>query len=149
MSVLVGVLLAIVNGSCGSGWTYKPNANRCFKLVNERLSWDEAQTTCVSMGATLAKIRNEAVEAEVQDVAAPGDLQFLVGLRYDQAKREWLWRDGSKADYYNWEYGLWENGGQWGECVIASLDPKFGASGRWYNVDCAYYPRSFVCEKAA
>ncbi|KAK7933318.1 hypothetical protein WMY93_004214 [Mugilogobius chulae] len=44
------------NQGCAEGWT--KFGSRCFKLINEKITWFDAEKSCHSLGANLASIHS-------------------------------------------------------------------------------------------
>ena len=121
--------LALVAVSCGSVYT----------LMNEAVSWSDANAACQAAGLQLASV-NSAAENALLLTAAAGNAVWIGGT--DAAiDGTWKWSpSGTPLSYTNWASGEPNNYGRNEDCVHLS-----GTSGKWNDVNCARKFK-FVCE---
>ncbi|XP_039532861.1 macrophage mannose receptor 1-like isoform X2 [Pimephales promelas] len=107
---------------------------RSFIYVNERKTWQDAQSYCRARFTDLATADNMSdVSLLVNSVDAGYRGSVWIGL-HNGTEYRWVWSMGSLSQYSNWYPG--EPNGD-GECVIS-------LNGRWYDESCsAVLP--FVC----
>ncbi|KAH7715396.1 antifreeze protein [Aphelenchoides avenae] len=129
--------------NCPPGWSFSEGAKRCYKVNNDLITWEEAQARCESFNATLATIPNRETEEALRNytyVYVNEDV-FHIGLRYIPGiTGEWVWLDGTKANYTHWYTAP---NPAFGECAQASLERD---GGRWYPEPCGVVKRPSVCE---
>ena len=46
--------LSLVFGQCPSGYVHFASSNKCYRLVKETASWDNARAQCLAQGGDLA-----------------------------------------------------------------------------------------------
>ena len=52
--------LSLVSGQCPSGYVHFASSNKCYRLVKEAASWDNARTQCRAQGGDLAVPTSQA-----------------------------------------------------------------------------------------
>lgn len=122
---------------------------KCLVVSNMMAAWTPARDACRSMGGDLATIHdaaeNQALLANIYGkVAAP---YVWIGLNDMDSEGNFVWSDGSPADYRNWFPGDPTNGGMAGPENCVALGTT--AYRMWNDATCedsAYYvcalPRS-------
>ncbi|KAH7717168.1 macrophage mannose receptor 1-like [Aphelenchoides avenae] len=60
-----------VDGACPLGWSYFEGTRKCFKVFEQRKSWNESRANCKQHGAKLASITSEEENAFVVGIALP------------------------------------------------------------------------------
>ncbi|XP_017540854.1 ladderlectin-like isoform X1 [Pygocentrus nattereri] len=128
---------------CPSGWlTY---SRRCFKYVDQGMAWISAERHCLSLGANLVSIHHEN---EYQLVKAlirahdPKENPTWIGLSDCQEEKMWIWSDGSKLDYTNWNSN--EPNFSNGECCVHM---NWADQKNWNDIPCTQYKYPFVCAR--
>ncbi|XP_075934248.1 putative C-type lectin domain family 20 member A isoform X2 [Anarhichas minor] len=109
--------------------------NETFVLINNTMTWTEAQSYCREHHTDLASVRNMVDNQKVQNLVPSGD-HVWIGLFRDG----WKWSDGSDSSFRNWKTtptGLSET------CAAAD----FCANGRWDDLNCNVM-RAFICYSA-
>ncbi|XP_056156025.1 galactose-specific lectin nattectin [Lampris incognitus] len=132
---------AVMNNFCPTGWSRF--GMRCFIFITVPKMWIEAQVYCLFEGATLASIHNNEQNRFIQALTRGDGYEFpntwIGGTDGIQACL-WLWIDGTRFDYNNWNWG--EDDHQNANC----LEINYGASLRWRAMSCdTILP--FVCAK--
>lgn len=61
-------MLIIFSLGCRSGFDYLPGVNGCFKVIIQKLNWDQATEACRSIanGSNLAAITNAAKQDSIK-----------------------------------------------------------------------------------
>lgn len=124
---------------CQQGWS--KYENRCFKFINERLTWDVAETVCqMSYGANLATVQSETHQAWLSSLA--GRKAYWIGLSDNTETGYWSFSNGEALRYSNWKSG--------GERVKRNLSRKHcvivDKRRKWRNKICSKRKARFVCE---
>ena len=121
-------------------WTFYPDPAK-YEIINNGLSWQEAEAYCESKGGHLAVITSEREQAMIQSLIKDASLSnnFLIGgCRNENGDFEWV--TGEPMTYTNWDSGEPNNGmGSNDEYYI-----EMYYSGVWN--DCNSVRRPFVCE---
>ncbi|KAH7693252.1 hypothetical protein AAVH_39715, partial [Aphelenchoides avenae] len=55
-----------IDATCPPGWKSSADVGRCYKHVNQRLTWSSALSACDQLNGTLANIPDEAFQKAVQ-----------------------------------------------------------------------------------
>ncbi len=116
------------NGSCVG--TVKTEAKRptcdgsifngsCYKLYDkgpiaaDRVTWKQAEATCVAWGGHLASIANSAEDTFVYNLQAPcaGIYGSWIGMTDEAQEGKWVWSDGTPFSYTKWQSGEPNNNG--------------------------------------
>ncbi|GMR52025.1 hypothetical protein PMAYCL1PPCAC_22220, partial [Pristionchus mayeri] len=105
----------------------------CYQVSENAQSWQDAQTTCRDMGATMASIHNQQENSFIRRLAvSKGAVNGLfLGGSIAGKGNQFGWIDGTTWDYDNF-YPSFPIGGN-GECLTMDT---FAASGQWMNIDC-------------
>uniref|UniRef100_A0A4W5RP91 C-type lectin domain-containing protein n=1 Tax=Hucho hucho TaxID=62062 RepID=A0A4W5RP91_9TELE len=118
---------------CPGGWTkYK---SRCFMFVNTAMTWPQAESYCLSLGANLASVHNYWENYNLQQLVLKNTGQHhatWIGGSDAVQNRQWFWSDGSKFDYQNWERGEPNNYGGREPCIHMNA----GGDKMWNDLDC-------------
>jgi hypothetical protein len=110
-----------------------------YTLMNNALSWSDANADCLAKGLQLASVRSTA-ENELLLTAAAGNKVWIGGT--DAASEgKWKWSStGTPLSYTNWYSGEpndWEGNE---DCT------EFYSNGKWNDGNCAKRTK-FVCER--
>ena len=101
------------------------------------MKWDAAKSACENLGSKLAVVNSEA---KLRALAPKISMRAWIGLHRDpNNKSSWLWVDGSRVNYTNWNSGE-PNNAHREHCVEI-----FAHSGIWNNMPCSKY-LNYVCE---
>ncbi|KAL9968113.1 hypothetical protein ACROYT_G026445 [Oculina patagonica] len=128
------VLRSNSQGICPNNWIRLQGS--CYKFVSKTLTWNAAKSACEALGSKLAVVNSQA---ENQAIAARLSQTTWIGLYRDpKDKNRWLWLDGSRPSYTNWDKGQPEAHER---CVAIY---RYGL---WHDWTCnAGSVPSFVCE---
>ena len=124
----------ILIGICPNNWIGLQGS--CYKIITKTLTWPAAKSACEALGSKLAVVSSQA---ENQAIAARLSQMAWIGMyRNPKDKNRWLWVDGSRPTYTNWDKG---QPGASEECVV--IYP----SSVWHDWPSnAQAIPSFVCE---
>jgi len=136
---------------------FKPIGGKCYQIVFDRKTFDEAAAICKLMGddVVLAQPKTEEDSAalatlwcdgsEARDCTVPvggtNDVQYFIGVQ--KSGDAWQWLDGAAASYTDFDDSLTAAGGSCG--IFHSMATDGTPLGKWGSIDCAE-PRFFVCE---
>jgi len=127
--------------TCWNGWDAIQDS--CFRLYDEKKTWNEAQSLCRAKKATLATLNSEDknyfVFLQLVKPASPSSNPVWIGLSRD-TENNFHWTDGTLVEYTNWGPGLPDNSpGNNQNCT------KMNAySGLWENEEFDF-THPFVC----
>ncbi|XP_039631401.1 lectin-like [Polypterus senegalus] len=108
-------------------------------------TWVEAEAFCLNLGGHLASVHNadanKYITSFIKSKDSSGPVTWL-GASDCQQVSVWLWTDGSKWDYTNWNKGEPSNGNNVERC----LHINYAVENGWNDDNCvSEYP--FVCVK--
>ncbi|CAJ0952969.1 unnamed protein product, partial [Mesorhabditis belari] len=107
------------------GWSYFEKTASWYKVVDQEMTFDEAEADCTSRKSHLVSIHSQEENDFVWKLAknVHSCAGFWIGLKRDPKKGNALeWTDGSSVDFTNWMVGepdsnthaaLWSNNGEW------------------------------------
>lgn len=133
--------LELQRGNCPMFW-YSFNG-RCYKYVATRLTWADAELSCVSQGANLVSIHSLEEDDFVSLLIGnfdPAQGFTWIGLSDLHKEGGWMWSDGSAVEFFRWSDGQPDNAGVQEHCG----HKNYGAELRW-NDDLCSYTFAFVC----
>lgn len=124
---------------CQQGWS--KYENRCFKFINERLTWEVAETLCqMSYSANLATIQSMEHQTWVSNLA--GRKAYWIGLSSSADTGRWSYSNGESLSFSNWKAG--------GQRVKRTLTKKncviVDKKRKWRNKICSKRKARFICE---
>nr|XP_023993129.1 secretory phospholipase A2 receptor-like isoform X2 [Salvelinus alpinus] len=67
-------------------------------LIEQKMTWYEAQSYCRANYTDLVSIRNEGQKKEVKKEGMNSNIPYWIGLLYD----DWEWSDGGRSAYRYW-----------------------------------------------
>ncbi|XP_070610645.1 C-type lectin lectoxin-Lio3-like [Erythrolamprus reginae] len=149
MSLGLLVLAFSLNGigadqDCPSGWISE-NVT-CYKYFPERKTWDQAQRTCVEQqgNGQLASITDadKSVKLSYELYGTWNIFDIWFGLRLSKTSGFWLWPDGSKVTFTNWEKGEPNNFLNKEFCAALTRGSRYV---RWNDKDCEHR-HPFICQ---
>ncbi|MCC6553222.1 MAG: C-type lectin domain-containing protein [Polyangiaceae bacterium] len=103
--------------------------------------WTAAEADCVAQGGHLVSIHDGATQDEVaQGAYAIAGGEWYIGLGDEAVEGDYVWTDGTPADFTWWAGGEPNNAGN-EDCVhLASW-----AGGMWNDIPCDS-PQRYVCK---
>ncbi|GFO18836.1 fras1-related extracellular matrix protein 1 [Plakobranchus ocellatus] len=114
---------------------------RCYKPVNERLSWDESEDKCIKVfGGHLTSVRSmRQLRWLAQKMAKKA---FWIGLNDKAVSGRWQYSNGDPVAFYNWKNGTprIRRNGHKKNCVM--VKKRF----KWRNKHCDKFLARYVCE---
>ncbi|XP_022801547.1 alpha-N-acetylgalactosamine-specific lectin-like isoform X1 [Stylophora pistillata] len=99
------VTLGSCSAECDQGW--KSFNSNCFKMFEEKKSWDDAKSHCEETGAHLVKIESAdenifLLNSFLQLLSNETNREAWTGLSDKMEEGEFVWTDGSTPEYTNW-----------------------------------------------
>ncbi|XP_036001842.1 lactose-binding lectin l-2 [Fundulus heteroclitus] len=133
--------MKLLRGSCPMFW-FSFN-DRCYKYFASRMTWGEAEIHCVSEGGNLVPIHSleehNFVNYLIQNFDANQGYTWI-GLTDIHKEGSWIWSEGSKHEFSNWNDGQPNNANEIEHCGHTN----HGINHLWNDEDCsAKLP--FVC----
>ncbi|KAM9845227.1 macrophage mannose receptor 1b [Aulostomus maculatus] len=139
-------------GGCPLKWTKFDS--KCYRIINnQKLTWEDARSQCITMGGNLVSVSTRRVQAflitKMAELAS-GDLWIgLSSLKQD----EYYWTDGKSRHYTNWGYSKQRRRQgtfyqRWNEdnCVLTTGNPTIGI-GKWLIKSCND-TNGYVCHRS-
>nr|AGN52245.1 mannose receptor c type 1 [Megalobrama amblycephala] len=131
-----------------SPFRWIPFKDRCYAFVTEMKPWSRADRLCMTWGASLVSIRDEAEEKFIDAnlMLLESYKEFWIGL-FQTQKGRWLWSDKSVVDYANWASTAdyeedYEDRHSWSpDCTLISTKSK-----KWKKRHCDYTVLPFICK---
>ncbi|KAH7703135.1 Lectin C-type domain containing protein [Aphelenchoides avenae] len=116
---------------CPDGWRYFPISDKCYKVLHERLTFDEAKAQCNEVGGHLASVssREEFIFTGGITRNAWGK-RSNVALELAKSASEPVLRLGYRFDWHAAQWKLLDGSDQF---HIAKLGPRDGCFGIWIN----------------
>ena len=134
--LLIVFAVVVLPGSCPQGWI--GYGGSCYLPYVHGKTWQEANETCREMDSHLALSKsadeNEFIAVEV----GRPESRVWIGLR--RTEGEFVWSDGSKADFTNWPRNEPKSGK---DCVSLLPEDIFYS---WEVTDCDER-QAFICER--
>ncbi|XP_078480308.1 perlucin-like protein [Lampetra planeri] len=116
---------------CPRGWLLFGRS--CFYLSTSRLSWDESQKNCSSVGGSLVIITDQTVQNFLTE---QGKLQYWMGLSYRGTS--WTWVNNTVLGQSYWK----EPPSAEGCGLLMSQNPR---EKNWISIPCQDYAY-FICQ---
>ena len=116
---------------------------RVYTLMNEALSWSDANTACLAAGLQFASVHSEAENALLVTAAA-GNSVWIGGTDKD-SEDTWTWSpSGTPLLYTNWAVGQPDNYRNNQDCLAFN----YRSPGLWDDATCTL-EKKYVCQNAA
>ena len=139
-----------------SGWEYLAITGKCYKVMRDTVTWEDAREACQSEITTgdLVSIPNEEVNQFISSTLIKDGLEYWVGGYQDadngddddndddddddddddshqDATDNWVWTDGSRVVYESWYTDRWiePNDRSWG--YDSDCDHMVWGEGKW------------------
>ena len=91
------MILCFIVALCPKSWI-RGLYGSCFKLFSSRLAWNAAKSACSRIGTRLAVLNSQSLKKT--------KIPSWIALHSDpKNSSRWLWIDGSRAIYPNWDSG--------------------------------------------
>ncbi|KAL4635258.1 macrophage mannose receptor 1-like [Arapaima gigas] len=107
--------------------TYQSLGNSSFKLVPQKMNWDEARTQCKADGAELASIIDHIMQSFIMLQLQHYKEPLWIGLNSNVTNGYFHWTDNWRLRYSNWAPEEPKNNLA---CVIVDVD------GKWKTASC-------------
>ncbi|XP_037548756.1 lactose-binding lectin l-2-like [Nematolebias whitei] len=136
-----GQELKLQRGDCPMFW-FSFN-NRCYKYFASRLTWGEAEMQCLSEGANLVSIHNVQDHDFVLSLIKnfdPTREWTWIGLTDMHKEGGWIWTDGSRYSFSQWDSGQPSNDNGNQHCGHVNYGNKYN----WNDYPCSN-KSPFVC----
>ncbi|XP_036424671.1 galactose-specific lectin nattectin-like [Colossoma macropomum] len=154
VSLFLGFFLAMENLVLGqqepSSFSHKlcpcewsAHGSRYFKYFKSPLPWIDAEFECLKHGANLASVHNNEENVFLKNFIkeATGSLtRTWLGGHDAVAEGKWLWSDGSKMSFQDWDKGQPDNYNSKEHC----LEINYGGFQQWNDLPCTD-SMPFVC----
>ena len=125
--------------ACPDGFVLDDATKRCYKFVEESLSWGAAFNVCSEADSHLARVNNNGVNKRVQQFVS-GDMEIWLGISDSQDEGTWVYSNNAKVgNWNNWGEGN-PDGGEEENCATMKED------GKWNDKNCTIM-LPFVCTK--
>ncbi|XP_038142956.1 galactose-specific lectin nattectin-like [Cyprinodon tularosa] len=92
-------LRAATTGDCPPEWSWYEN--RCFHFVEDKKSWADAESHCLSVGGNLASFQSKGEYNFIRDLVhkESGQKNTWVGAHDAVKEGFWMWSDGAKFGF--------------------------------------------------
>lgn len=124
-----------ISGTCPPNWVHILRS--CYRFSYDKLEWSAAKSACEKLGSKLTVVNSEA---EQKALVPKVPYASWIGLR----RFPWVWVNGSRLSYSNWNDGEPNNWNNEEECV--EMNPS--SAGQWNDRNCngQHY---CICKKKA
>ncbi len=120
------------------------DSGNCYKFVNERMTYEEAEEHCQAEESYLVEIGSQMEQYFLQGLV--GDNKVWIGLQDKAHNGNWShWNSGAPVAYSNWQDDQTDN--KRGEQYCAELNNRWSI-GKWYDENCEA-KQNFVCEQGS
>ncbi|KAJ7382018.1 hypothetical protein OS493_037661 [Desmophyllum pertusum] len=127
----------ICNGVCPNNWVHMQGS--CYKFSYKALNWNAAKSACETLGSKLVVINSQAEQRAIISKITGSQLTWIGLHRDPKDKSRWLWVDGTRPTYTNWNPREPSSVGE--EC--GHLWPNYGW--KWNDWTCTN-SLPYVCE---
>ncbi|KAL0476777.1 hypothetical protein AKO1_002764, partial [Acrasis kona] len=124
---------------CPAGYTL--NADYCYRLFTQSLTYDGAKEHCRQHGGYLASITTWQQNSWVQQFVPKSVAEFFIGGARANENAAFQWDDKR-----NWGYSNFDNNEpkRWGDRISFMRTEQFGTAGKWRAITNAYL-KPFLC----
>ncbi|XP_078377858.1 ZP domain-containing protein-like, partial [Oculina patagonica] len=99
-------------GVCPNNWIYLQGS--CYRSFLHNFTWNQAKLNCEARGSNLVVINSQAEQQAIGENFNFSSSIHIGLYRDPQDFSRWLWVDGSRPSYTNWDQGEPSNTGVWG-----------------------------------
>jgi len=114
--------------------------NLCYYQTPSQMTWEEANSTCFSLGAELASVHSLEKNTHLYIICG-SENNCWVGFNDVAVEGEWEWSDGSNVEFTNWEDGEPNNKNNADYAVIV------GETSLWNDMGGSYDAYA-ICQKS-
>merc|ERR1719430_2847332 len=133
------------NSTCSND-DYTLIENACFYVSADYLTWADASTACMAMGAALATVDNSLQDDAMTELC--GDNNCYIGLNDNSAEGLFVWEaDGAALETSS--YTNWYANNPIFNAVQNCVMKKASQNGQWDDVGCSKTSVSYVCRMEA
>lgn len=75
--------------ACPDGFELHDQSGRCYKFVDESLSWGAAFNVCAEADSFLARVNNKNVNSHVQQFLSGDMMEIWVGISDEEEEGTW------------------------------------------------------------
>ena len=93
------------------------HGNSCYYKTPSKMTWDEANTTCLGLGAALASVHSFEKNTYLY-ILCGSENSCWIGFNDVAVEGEWKWSDESSVEFTNWEHNAPNNHGNEDYTVI-------------------------------
>uniref|UniRef100_A0A3B3TK90 C-type lectin domain-containing protein n=1 Tax=Poecilia latipinna TaxID=48699 RepID=A0A3B3TK90_9TELE len=117
-------------------YSTETNTKHKYQLIEEKKSWQEAQSYCREKHTDLISGMKQLQDEEVKKLMNSTSDSSYIGLFRDT----WRWSDGSSFSFRHWDKDFNNPETNSGQCAMTMFDDE----GRWTNVNCTER-KPFIC----
>ncbi|RWS21873.1 aggrecan core protein-like protein, partial [Leptotrombidium deliense] len=135
-NIFIFIVLAVIqycaaaeSNFCPSNW--KNWKNKCYYVGIAIMSYDENESLCHSLGATMVKIESLEENAFVSTITKKDKWFYLNAKRVAASQNEFRWTDDTTITFFNWKAGQPDN-----LHVESFACIEFEADGKWIDHNC-------------
>ncbi|CAJ0952963.1 unnamed protein product, partial [Mesorhabditis belari] len=124
------------------GWSYLAKTASWYKVIDQEITFDEAEAYCASRKSHLVTIHSQEENDFVQELAETvhSTSGFWIGLKRNPNQGKALeWTDGSSVDFTNWYPG---------EPASRTHSTLLSHDGKW-QVIVPTHQRYFICKRSS
>lgn len=101
------VFVCFLFEECEEGWETPGENSNCYKLFTEKKTWDAANDDCRNISSHLVKVDSEEentflLRTFLQIPKGEVNREAWIGLTDKLEEGEFVWTDGTPAEYTNW-----------------------------------------------
>ena len=143
----------VVGGSTSQDTCCTAGTTHCgpaYTLMNEKLSWSDANAACLAAGLQLATVQSAEQNALLLTVV--GDNEVWIGGTDAASEGAWVWSPSNASlSYTNWGFGQPNDYNNGEDCLMFNWRrgrsrPPYTA-GQWTDMPCASHAK-YVCQTA-
>ena len=123
----------------------EPGMNVEFTVVNEPMSWDDAEANCAKDGGHLASIQDAEEQHMINKITKGRQDQIWIGLKENGSEDGgWSWSNDDPLSFVNWIQGEPNDDSKGKGTACATV--RLGGREQWNDRHCvAKYPS--ICKK--
>merc|ERR1719419_527306 len=116
--------------------------NLCYYKTPSKMTWDEANTTCLGLGAELASVHSLEKNTYLY-ILCGSENSCWIGFNDVAVEQEWVWSDGSNVEFTNWEKNEPNNQGNHEDYAVIE-----GKTSQWNDYGPAWKNAYAICQKS-
>ena len=115
----------------------------CYNFSSGTLNWNQAKSACEKLGSNLVAINSQAEQQALASKITYNQWTWIGFYRNPEDKSQWLWVDGSRSTYTNWNTGEPNSHGE--ECAHMYSEASEANRFKWNDQKCIDTFR-YICE---